>query len=86
MLFMVTNSMVFGAWTIVNVINLISHNLENTEFLTEFRIICSFIPLTLFTPHFGIQIAVALFCVNLRNIGATLCLKWYNLENTESSA
>ena len=61
--------------TFVNVIKLILHTLENTKFLTEFRIICSLIPLTLSTPQFGFQIAVALFCVNLRNIGATLYLK-----------
>ena len=35
--------------TFVNVIKLIWHNLKNTEFLTEFRIICSLIPLTLST-------------------------------------
>ena len=56
----------------VNVIKLILHNLENTEFSTEFRVICSLIQLTLSTPHFGFQTAVALFCVNLRNLGVTL--------------
>ena len=61
--------------TVVNVIKLILHNLENTEFLTEFRIIYSLILLTRSTPQFGFQSAVALFCVNLRNIGVLLYLK-----------
>ena len=69
----------------VNVIKLIWHNLENKEFLTEFRIICSWIPLTLSSPQFGFQSAVALFCVNLRDIGATLCLRLHKQENTEHS-
>ena len=60
--------------TFVNVIKLILHNLENTEFLTEFRIIRSLISLTPSTPQFGFQRAVALFYVNLRNIGATFTL------------
>ena len=33
------------------------------------------IPLTLYTPQFVFQSAVALFCVNLRTFGATLYLK-----------
>ena len=61
--------------TFVNVIKLMLHNLENTEFLTEYHVICSLIPLTLSSPQFGFQSAVALFCVNLRNIRATLYLK-----------
>ena len=60
--------------TFVNVVKVILQNLETTEFVTEFRIICSLIPLTLSTPQFGYQSAVALFCVNLRNIGATFTL------------
>ena len=48
----------------------------------EFCTICSFIPLTLSTPQFAFQSAIALFCVNLRNIGAMLYLKSHNLENT----
>ena len=60
-------------WRIVgNVFKLIGHNLENTEFSTEFRINCTKVRFTLSTPHLMFQIAIALFCVNLRNIGATL--------------
>ena len=67
-------------------IKLIWHNLENTEFFTEFHRICSKVPLTLSTPQLMFQMSNALFGVNLRIIGATLHLKWHNLENTEHSA
>ena len=70
----------------VNVIKLILNNLENTDFLTEFSIICSSISITLSIPQFGFQSKVALFCVNLRIIKATLYLKLHNLKNTEHSA
>ena len=53
---------------------------------SDFRIICSLIPLTLSTPCFVFQIAVAVLCDILRNIGAMLHQKWQNMENTESSA
>ena len=64
------------SWRIVgNVCKLIGHNLENTEFLTEFQIISSKVPFTLSTPQLLFQMAIALVCVNLRNIGATLYQK-----------
>ena len=58
-----------------NVFKLLGHNLENKEFSTEFRIICSKVPFTLSTPQLLFQMAIALVCVNLRNIGATLYQK-----------
>ena len=61
------------SWRIFgNVIKLIGHNLENIEFSTEFQIICSKVPFTLSTPQLMFQIAISLFCVNLRNIKASL--------------
>ena len=55
-----------------NVFKLIGHNLESTEYSTEFRIICSKVPFTLSTPQSLLQMVIALFCVNLRNIRAML--------------
>ena len=73
------------SWRIFgNVFKLIGHNLENMEFLTEFRIICSKVPFTLST-QLMFQIAVALFRVNLRNIRKTIHPKWHNLEYMEHS-
>ena len=59
--------MIFG-----NVIRLIWHNLENMEYLTEFRRICSKVPLTISSLQSMFQMAIKLFCVNLRIIGAGL--------------
>ena len=54
------------------IVQLICHNLENTKFLTEFRIICSEVPITPSSPQLMFRMAIVLFSVNLRNIGATL--------------
>ena len=54
-----------------NVFKLIGHHLENTEHLTEIQIICSKVPFTLSTPQSLFQMAIALFCVNLSNNGAS---------------
>ena len=55
-----------------NVFKLTGHNLVNTEYPTEFQIICSKVPFAPFTPQLLFQIIIALFCVNLSNNGATL--------------
>ena len=61
------------SWKVLgNVFKLIGHSLENTEFLTEFRIIYSKVPFTLTTLQFMFQMAIPLFCVNLRNLRVTL--------------
>ena len=66
-----------------NGIKLTWRKLENIEFLTEFRRICSKVPLRHFTLDMMFQMAVALFCVNLRDVEATFQLKWHDLENTK---
>ena len=57
---------------------------KKTEFLTEFCTISSKVPLTLFTLDMMFQKAVALFCVNLRDVKATFQLRWHYLENTKN--
>ena len=69
-----------------NLINVVGHNLENTEFLTEFRVTCSKCVQLIPTSQKLLKMVRALFWISLRIIGATRHLKLHNLENTEHSA
>ena len=50
--------------------------------LWNMRRICLKNPLALFTLQMMFRVAISWFCVNLRDIGATLHLKWHNLESS----